>query len=304
MVTSQRMPPRRDVRIDSGMGQLAGWLYPPAGRTTGRWPCVVLAHGFAMTRAGGLSRYAERFAAAGIGVLVFDYRHFGDSTGQPRQLLDVGRQLADWRAAIVWTRAQSEVDESRIALWGTSFSGGHVLVLAAADSRLAATVAQVPFADGLSLLRPKNPSAHGRTLALAAVRDELRARIGRAPVHVAPLGEPGELAMMTAADAVGAIRRLYPQGADFVNAVCARILLRLPFYRPVRRAGEIRCPLLVQLADRDTITAPGPAATAAAAAPSGRLRCYPGDHLDAYGALFEPMITDQLDFLCRHLNTG
>ena len=82
-----------------------------------------MAHGFSGVRDQRLDAYAERFAAAGLACLVFDYRHFGDSGGQPRQLLDIGRQLDDWRAAIAFARSLEEVDGDRIGLWGTSFSG-------------------------------------------------------------------------------------------------------------------------------------------------------------------------------------
>ena len=80
--------------------------------------------------------------------LVFDYRHFGDSDGQPRQLLDIGRQLDDWRAAIAFARSLEELDGDRIGLWGTSFSGAHAVAVAEEDERLRAVVSQVPFTDG------------------------------------------------------------------------------------------------------------------------------------------------------------
>src|ERR1035441_8186503 len=107
-----------------------------------------MAHGWTGVREQRLDAYAERFAAAGLAALVFDYRHFGASGGEPRQLLDIGRQLADWRAAIAYVRGLEGIDPERIALWGSSFSGGHVIELAARDHRIAAVVAQMPFVDG------------------------------------------------------------------------------------------------------------------------------------------------------------
>jgi cephalosporin-C deacetylase-like acetyl esterase len=75
---------------------------------------------------------------------LFDYRHFGASTGEPRQLLDIARQLDDYRAVIGWARGLDGVDPERIVLWGSSFSGGHALALAAADARIAAVISQAP----------------------------------------------------------------------------------------------------------------------------------------------------------------
>ena len=80
-------------------------LAVPTDGLTGRAPCVVMAHGTTGTMDFGLARYAQRFAAAGFAVLVFDYRHFGASDGRPRQLIRVGRQVADWRAAVWFARA-------------------------------------------------------------------------------------------------------------------------------------------------------------------------------------------------------
>ena len=101
----------------------------------GRRPCVVLAHGFGGTVDSGLMPYAERFAAAGLDALAFDYRHFGASAGEPRQLVSVPRQLEDYAAAIAFARGLDGVDPDRIVVWGTSFSGGHVVEVAVADGR-------------------------------------------------------------------------------------------------------------------------------------------------------------------------
>lgn len=130
----------------------AGYLYrPTAGRPTaagvagggvaggavaggqGLMPCVVMAHGFAGTM-DWLRRSAERFASAGIAALTFDYRNFGASGGQPRQLIDIDGQLEDWRAAIRFAREHAELDPQRIALWGSSLAGGHVITLAASET--------------------------------------------------------------------------------------------------------------------------------------------------------------------------
>src|SRR5690606_7112165 len=135
-----------ELPVDGSL--VRAWWYRP-GRS-GPHPTVVMAHGFAGVKAAGLDAYASRFAAAGFAVVAFDYRSFGDSEGRPRQIIDIGRQLEDWEAVIEWARTHPEVDPARLALWGTSFSGGHVLVLAARHPEIAATIAQVPFVDGIA----------------------------------------------------------------------------------------------------------------------------------------------------------
>src|SRR5437588_4064320 len=137
------MPPethaRRDVAFKSSGDECRAWLFLPDAE---RPPLVILGHGLGATREFGLEPFAQRFANAGIAALVFTYRHFGDSGGQPRQLLDIERQLGDWAAALAYARTLEEIDSSRIALWGTSFGGGHVLIAAERDGNVAAVVSQ------------------------------------------------------------------------------------------------------------------------------------------------------------------
>ena len=132
---------RSDVTFSVGRDSCAAWLYRPAN--VERPPVIVMAHGFGAIRTLRLDAYAQCFADAGYAVLVFDYRHFGDSTGQPRELLSLSRQQQDWRAAIAYARTLPGIDTGRVIAWGSSLSGGHVLHTAARDHNLAAVIAQV-----------------------------------------------------------------------------------------------------------------------------------------------------------------
>src|ERR1041385_4838459 len=138
---------RLDVAFSSSGDECRAWLFMPAAR---RPPLVILGHGLGATREYGLEPYAQRFADAGIAALVFTYRHFGDSGGQPRQLLDIQRQRGDWAAALRYARKLEGIDHERIARWGTSFGRGHVIEAAARDGAVAAVVSQCPFTDGLA----------------------------------------------------------------------------------------------------------------------------------------------------------
>lgn len=270
----------------------------------GRRPCVVLAHGFAGTVDSGLLAFAERFAAAGLDALAFDYRHFGASDGQPRQLLSIARQLEDYAAAIAFARSLPDVDPQRIAVWGSSFSGGHVVSAAVADGRVAAAISQVPLMDGVAglvnLARYAGPLQPAR-LVLAGLRDLAAAARGRPPVALAVVGPPGSVAAMTAPDAEPGYRAI--AGPSWRNEVAARVALAVGAYRPGLQADRLPCPILVQVADRDSV-APAKAAQDAAWRATGRaeLRTYPVGHFDVYrGAPFERAVADQLHFLTRHL---
>ncbi|HWM07837.1 MAG TPA: alpha/beta fold hydrolase [Solirubrobacteraceae bacterium] len=292
---------RADVTFESGGVRCAAWLYRPDG---GPVPCVVLAHGFSAVRDQRLDAFAERFARAGLAALAFDYRHFGASEGAPRQLVDLAAQLADWRAAIAFARGLDGIDGARIALWGSSLSGGHAMAVAASDPSLAAVVAQAPFADGLISL-PALGLAQTLRLAREGLRDQLRAARGLPP-HVIPVvGPAGTLRVLSAPSAEPGFRAMTPPDTTWRNEVAARVALRLGLYRPARRAARIGCPMLVCVADRDDLTAPGLAIRAARRAPRGELVRYPVGHFDVFvGDGFERAVGDQTAFLTRHLLQG
>lgn len=291
---------RRDVTFLAGGVKCAGWFYEPEGG--GRRPGVVLGHGFGGIKEARLDAYAERFAAAGLAVLVFDYRHFGASEGEPRQVLDVREQLEDWRAALAWARAQPQVHPACVAIWGTSFGGGHVLSIAAEDPQVAAVVSQVPFCDGRA---SRGDLRQALRLAVRGLRDLWHERTGRPPVDIAIVGEPGSMAALTTPDAMAGYLALAPQGVAWENRVAARIVLQVPFYRPGTRTGRIRCPILFCIADRDVLTPPGPILRAAALAPRATVLRYPCAHFEIYvGEMFERAVSDQVRFLKGHLGQG
>src|SRR5262252_7799629 len=143
---------RREVEFDAEGVTLRGWFYA-AG--TGGTPAatVVMAHGFSAVKEMYLDRFAEAFATAGLNVLVFDNRNFGASDGEPRQEIDPWAQVRDYRHAITYLHTLPEVDPGRIGIWGSSYSGGHVMVVAAIDRRVKAVVSQVPLISGHANLR-------------------------------------------------------------------------------------------------------------------------------------------------------
>lgn len=293
---------RADVSFTSAGVGCAGWLYrPDVDRPA---PVVVMAHGFSATREQRLDAYAERFAAAGIGVLLFDYRHFGASAGEPRQLLDIRRQLADFHAGIAYARALDWVDPQRVALFGSSFSGGHVIQVAADDGRIAAVVSQCPFTDGLR----SGPKLGLRVIAqatAAGLRDQLGALAGRAPHYIPAVGPPGSFAVMTSPDAEPGFAAITPPKSRWENRVAARIGLRVVTYRPGRAAAKLTCPALFCVCDKDAIAPADTTLKYAAQASRGEVRRYPVGHFEIYvGAAWEQAVADQTEFLARALGVG
>jgi uncharacterized protein len=298
---------RRDLTFDSHGTVCEAWFYRPAA--DGPVPCVVIAHGFDGVRGQRLDAYAERFADAGLASFVFDYRCFGDSKGEPRQLYDNAAQLEDWWAAIATARGRDDVDGDRIALWGTSTSGGHVIELAAHDRRIAAVVTQVPLVDGFAQLR-STPFRQCVGLLWAGLKDRVGAALGRDAETIPAAGNPGTLAAVTSPDALSGLKEITPPKSTWLNEVVARFTLTTALYRPIRDATAVRCPVMICLADDDHVIPSAPALRMADEM-AGRLnggvalRRYPVGHFAMYyGAGFERAVADQTRFLTKHLEVS
>lgn len=154
---------RRDIEFTSGTDTVRGWLYTP-DEGTGPFPVVVMAGGWCYVKEIVQPKYAEMFAAAGYAAVLFDYRNFGDSGGDRRQHIDPDMQIEDYRNAISFAEQLEEVDETRIGVWGLSYSGGHSLVLTAVDSRVKCAVSQIPVVDGYLNMRLNNGTVNFRRL--------------------------------------------------------------------------------------------------------------------------------------------
>lgn len=150
---------RRDISFRSGQDTCAGWFYlPEAPHDKADLPLIVMAHGFSGVKEQGLDPVADMFSSAGYAVLVFDYRHFGDSSGEPRQQIFPLDMVEDYRNAITWASSQPNVDPSRVGLWGTSMSAALASYTATADPRVRAVVVQMPFIMGPKGRRAVDPA--------------------------------------------------------------------------------------------------------------------------------------------------
>ena len=292
-----------EITFDSHGTRCAAWHL--TGRSSalagerGR-PCVVMGHGFGATRDAGLLLFAERFAAAGADVLVFDYRGYGTSDGDRRQDVDHRRHRQDYHAAIAHARSLPGVDRERIVLWGSSYSGGHVVPVAAADGQVVAVISQGAAMDGrAALLEIARYAGIGQLLKLTAhaLRDLAGALARRPPHLIDVVGPPGSLAAITAEGAETGYRAI--MGPTFRNEMCARGALRIPLNRPVTAAAKLRAPILVVVAEQDNIAPPAAVRKVAEKAGAGSVTFeLPCGHFDIYGGeMFERSVTAQVGFL-------
>ena len=266
-------------------------------------PVVVLADGFGCERSWRLPAFAERFAERGLAALAFDYRRFGDSEGMPRNLVTPRGHRADWRAAVAHARGLDGVDGDRIGLWGSSFSGGHVLATAARDGAIDAVVAQVPFSDGvrteLHLIRSGGLGYVARAVA-SAVRDLVRAAIGAGPYYVPIAAEPDGFAVLNGPGVLAGFESL--NGGDWDNRCPARVFLTALPYRPVASAGRVDCPTLVVEAEADVVIPAGTVERLVDRLADVEHVSYPVGHFDVYtGGTFEAVVEAEGAFLEREL---
>jgi fermentation-respiration switch protein FrsA (DUF1100 family) len=290
---------KRDVTFKSGETFAAGWFFLPEGAGPDRpAPAVAMASGMGATKEVHLDQYALRFAGAGIATLLFDYRSFGESGGEPRQRISTHDQVADYRNALTWLSLQPEVDAQRLGVWGTSFSGAHVIEVGALDSRVKAVVSQVGPIDTPRLMRQYTPELLERQQQ-RAIQERIRHATEGGEVYVKFVtlpGEPGGLFEIPASDP----RRDGPdhrrEGYDFLMAAKATVapnwrnevtLSSLESIIEQSVGGYIDLisprPLLMIVAKGDMLVPPGPTYEAfARAGEPKRLLEVEGGHYEIY----------------------
>jgi hypothetical protein len=298
MIDSQR------ITFPSQSATCAGYFFlhqPEAAPPFELVPCVVLAQGFSGTQ-DRLFDVADRFREAGFAALTFDYRSFGESSGEPRQVVSVAGQLQDIRAAVAFARRAPNVDPERIALWGNSLGGAHVIVAAADDPRIGAVIAQMPF-NGFPSKVEGRSSADTRRLLAAILRDAVRGWLGMSPFYVPMIAGPGQVAVTSTAVAQAYLEVLAGQSVTWRNQVAPRGLLEMMRYRPERWAGRMTRPLLVCAAESDEATPLERVRRLASAAPRATLRTYAGTHFEFYRdpVVRKRVVDDQVEFLRSHL---
>ena len=295
---------RSDIEFDAEGVVLRGWLYVPDG-AAGPVPTVVMAHGFSAVKEMYLDRFAEAFAAAGLGALVFDNRNFGASDGEPRLEIDPWEQVRDYRHAITYATTRPEVDADRIGIWGSSYSGGHVLVVGAIDRRVKCVVGQVPLISG-----HRNARRIVRADFIApvgAMFDEDRANryAGKPPAMIPVVdADPMAPSALPTPDSytwfteTGATR-----APSWRNEVTLRSVEMFWEYEPGAYVPYVSpTPLMIVVAAGDHLTVCDLAIEAfEQAREPKRLVILPGGHFDAYVAGFDGAAGAAVEWFTEHL---
>jgi uncharacterized protein len=287
------------VSFVSHQTRCAGWLTLPDG--SGPHPGVVLVHGLGATHGMLMAQYERHFAAAGIATLAFDYRHTGESDGEPRQRFSMRRHRQDVAAALDYLRQQDDIDAQRVGLWGTSLGAMHTLQVAARRDDVAVVVVQCPIVHGPATLRRSGFRPVMR-LTPAIVDDAVRRVRGLGPRYVPIVGDPGSLAAVTVSGARDGWYSTVPPGCTFDNRMGATDVVGIALASTKRRTATITAPLLVCVSRRETLMDPRHAEDIGNTAPRGAVRHYDGDHFQIYHPpLLDELLNDQTLFLREHL---
>ncbi len=272
---------------------LAAFLYRPDSGD-GAFPAVVLSHGFGAVKEMALDQYADIFCDAGFVCLVYDHRNPGSSAGMPRGEIDPWQQVADMRDAITYVATLGEVDADRIGLWGTSYSGGHVLVVAATDPRVACVVSVVPTISGRqNTLRALTHDGYAEFV--RDVSDERAARMRGEQPRMIPISGEG-----TASYEWSKVAGI---GTTYVNACTLLSRANRAAYEPGAYISAISpTPLLMALMSEDTtcLTDVQLEAFSAAHEPK-QLAMFSGGHYAPYTTRLTAVVEASREWFVTHL---
>jgi uncharacterized protein len=295
---------RRDIEIDAEGIMLRGWLYLPETHYRPS-PVVVLSHGFSAVKEMYLDRFAEAFAAAGLASVVFDHRNFGASDGEPRQEIDPWAQVRDYRHAVTWLSSQPELDANRVGIWGSSYSGGHVLAVGAIDRRVKCVVAQVPLVSGHDNARALVRADFIAGLRAAFDDDRTKRFRGEAPAMIKVVdADPLAPSALPTADSWAWFSETGKTRAPlWRNEVTLRSVEMFTEYEPGAYLPFLApTPLCMIVAVNDHLT---PAELAIAAFDTAhepkRLVLLPGGHFDAYVSGFDLAAAAAREWFLEHL---
>jgi len=286
---------------------LEAWLYLP--KNAYKPPVVILAHGLGSQKEHKLADYAEIFVKRGIAVFVFDYRHYGGSNGDPRHTTIISQRIEDWNGAINHVGKLSEVNSRKIALWGTSLSGGHVVSVAAShgarkNSNITAIVAQVPLADGLEHFY-EALTLRGARLTALALKDLVLSFFGYShyiKIHASSEDEGLALLLLDKEEEKRWQALTGGSSHGWENRVPARVGIDCLLYRPINQADQVKVPALVILAEKDTECSPSSVQALAGKIPQATIVRRDTTHLGIYqGKEFEEVSQITADFLVKHL---
>jgi pimeloyl-ACP methyl ester carboxylesterase len=290
---------RHDIEFRTTDGvTLRGWCYVPSG--SGKHPTIVMSHGLSAVKEMYLDCYAEEFTKAGLACVVYDNRNFGASDGEPRLELDPWLQTRDYSDAITFAQTLDQADPERIGIWGSSYSGGHVLIVAATDSRVKCVVSQVPLIDGPASLRPR----FGPELLKRFHADRIDRAAGQPPRMMAVVTQDPSVAAMSRKE--DSYRWFTNTGATrapaWQNGITLRSMEYAAGYLPGAYTPYISpTPFLLILAKDDSLPMDIAVTAFERAGEPKKLIVLPCGHYDVYTDMFDQSAGPARDWFAAHI---
>lgn len=292
---------RQDAEFQVGHHRLKNWLYLPPKRQ-GPCPAILLLTGFGGTKDIILEQYALAFAEQGWASLALEFRHFGESQGEPRQLFSFLSQEQDIRASIAYLREREEIDPARIFLWGTSAGGPYSIIMAGEDPEIAGAIVQCASLDHKKddkIVMKREGLGYFLKIIAHAQRDKGRSRFGLPPHRIPMVGKPGTMALLNGPGAWEGYSSLVHPGSTFSNETCPRVMLMPLGPKLFDRAEQVQCPVLILVCSNDQLVAPDShVRVAEIMGDLVTVKKYPIGHFDIYqGEHFIKASKDQIEFI-------
>ncbi|MEH7247800.1 alpha/beta hydrolase [Neobacillus niacini] len=297
---------RKTIEFNAEGTMLRGWLYIPSSHDA-KLPVIVMAHGYGSLKEMHLDTFAEKFAENGFAVLVYDNRNFGDSDGYPRQEINPQDQIFDYQHAITYVSSLQFIDNSRIGIWGSSYSGGHVIVVGAIDKRVKCVVSQVPTISGSQAALRRLPAEKIEKLLESFYLDRQNRMNGLEPVRKKLVPEhENDTGIYSNPDAVQWYLEAGKRSPNWVNEVTIRSIEHSRHYEPGQFISMLSpTPLLMLVAKNDTITPTDLALAAYEDAYEPKdLKIFEGHHFSPYVEKFEEYSEAALDWFIKHLKNN
>lgn len=289
--------PRQDIWFNSNGTDCAGWLYVSSNK---KQPIIVMAHGLGSTRDMRLDEFAFKFAEAGFACFLFDYRNNGDSKGEKRHRINVKEQLEDWSNALEFVKNLDNADTNNIFLFGTSFSGGHVITLASKHPEIRAVIAQCPYTDTFASIFAV-PFITQLKLFFTLCANCVTSLFGHV-IMVKLAGKPNKRALMVDNEYEKYLDMMTKDSRTFKNTAPVTTILEFFKYSPGKYAKNIKIPILYAICEKDTVAPAKKSLHYVKKSLNGTIKKYPCGHFDIYyGEHFQNAISDYIDFFKNSL---